>query len=132
MRNFPDQFTAERKLEVEALLEHCLHGLGVLALGSSRIPSSFAKTDLKFAWSWRRRLLWPLKMPERNYGFRGIAQNAQSQRRKAGFVYRAHCQIQQSIADYCRRHPGVESPGCRRCFAERGTSRCRFCGKRRI
>src|SRR5690554_1429756 len=75
----------------------------------------------KFAWSWRRRLLWPLKMPERNYGFRGIAQNAQSQRRKAGFVYRAHCQIQQSIADYCRRHPGVESPGCRRCFAERGT-----------
>jgi len=29
MRNFPDQFTEERKLEVEALLEHCLHGLGV-------------------------------------------------------------------------------------------------------
>ena len=27
MRNFPDQFTEESKLEVEALLEHCLHGL---------------------------------------------------------------------------------------------------------
>ena len=27
MRNFPDQFAEERKLEVEALLEHCLHGL---------------------------------------------------------------------------------------------------------
>ncbi len=28
MQNYPDKFTEESKLEIEALLEHCLDGLG--------------------------------------------------------------------------------------------------------